>query len=555
MRRRRTVFRGAVVAFLAALLPVALSCACGGAATGGAATGASSPGTDQTPRQGGTLTYPLTLDPGTFDPCVAQTDQGTAVLHQVCEGLVRWEVQPDGTLKTVPCLAESWGANADATVWTFDLRHGVMFQAPVSREVTSADVVACLRYVTDPAHGSELGYLYVPIAGTDENGRADAGMLGVKALDRYTVRITLKYPYSEFADTLGNPAFFVFPLDRLRAVGLKAYARHPVGTGPYRFERREARKSIDLVRRPEWWDSSGGPYVDTIHYEVFSSVTTMMLAFQKGTVDWTYVPEGQAAASQSLPQVTSGAWMAATTSSLAIRYLCFNMTDPVVGGTRGVKLRRALACACDRQAVSEASSGGVFLPASGLLPPGVPGSGDVPDPYGYEPAKARELLRGLGPVTLRLAWPIGQQQEGTIEVLTEDLAEIGVTVKTRGLPMDDYIEYILAGKGQAYLAGWVADYPTPDSFLYPLFESGESPYSNGTGYANADVDALLTEARATPDGAPRRQWYAEAQRLIFSDAPMIPLIVFADARLSSSRVADLRFSSLGWADLWKAWVR
>ena len=54
-------------------------------------------------------------------------------------------------MKTVPCLAESWSGNSDATVWTFKLRRGVMFQAPVSREVTAADVVADLRYLADPA--------------------------------------------------------------------------------------------------------------------------------------------------------------------------------------------------------------------------------------------------------------------------------------------------------------------------------------------------------------------------------------------------------------------
>ena len=550
-RSRHRMLRGILlVALLAGVLPTLIAPACGGATSGGA-----NPGADQTPKRGGTLTYPLTIDPGAFDPCVAQSDQGYAVLHQVYEGLVRWEAQSDGTLKTMPCLAESWGANADATVWTFKLRPGVLFQAPVSREVTAADVVACLRYVVDPANGSDLGYLYVPIAGTDENGYAARGALGVEALDRYTVRITLKHPFAEFADTLGNPAFSVFPLDRLRAVGLKAYTRRPVGTGPYLLERRVGGESIDLVRNPDWWDTSGGPYIDTIHYEVFNGVTTTMLAFQKGEIDWTSVPEGQAAASRTLPQVESGTWAVVTTPRLGLRYLCFNMDDAVVGGVQGLPLRRALAYACDRQAVSDASSGGVFLPATGLLPPGVPGSGDVPDAYRHDPAEAREILEGLSPVTLRLAWPIGQQQDGTIEALTEDLAGVGVTVKTRGLAMDEYIEYVLADKAQLYLAGWIADYPSPDTFLYLLFESGESPYSHGTGYADPEVDALLAEARAETDGALRRQRYAEAQRLILADVPEIPLIVFADARLLNDRVAGLRFDSMGWADLWRAWVR
>ncbi len=148
--------------------------------------------------------------------------------------------------------------------------------------------------------------MYAPIEGTDDNGVAGQGALGVEAVDRYTVRFTLKHPFSEFPDTLGNPAFWVWPVDHLREVGRKAYAAHPVGTGPYRFLKRVPGTSVDLVRNSGWWDTSGGPYIDAIHYQVFDSVTSMMLAFQKGVVDWTLLPVGQVAAAQSLPQVKSG---------------------------------------------------------------------------------------------------------------------------------------------------------------------------------------------------------------------------------------------------------
>lgn len=104
---------------------------------------------------------------------------------------------------------------------------------------------------------------------------------------------------------------------------------------------------------------------------------------------------------------------------------------------------------------------------------------------------------------------------------------------------------------------YAQDGPLPGRELgrHPLFDSGESPYSAGTGYSNPEVDALLAEARAAPDEALRRQRFAEAQRLILADVPQIPMIFFADARLLNDRVSGLRFSSLGWADLWKAWVR
>lgn len=551
---RRVAAALAVVLLAAAF--AAATAGCGGAGSSGAGDAGPAAGAGGAPHQGGTYRYPLIMDPGPFDPSLTTSSESVAVLHQVYEGLVRWEEQPDGTLKTVPCLAESWEGNADATVWTFRLRRGVLFQAPVSREVTAQDVVADLRYLSDAAHEYQVAYLFIPIAGTDENGYAKPGVLGVEALDRFTVRFTLKHPFSEFPDTLGSMAFYVWPVDCLRKVGVKAYGRHPVGTGPYQFARRASATSVELTRNPRWWDTSGGPYIDTIRYEVFGSATAMMLAFQKGAIDWAFVPTGEAAASRSLPQVTSGQWTAETTANLAERYLWFNMRDAVVGGSQGLALRQALTYGCDRQAVSDASSGGVFLvPTTGVVPPGVAGSHDVREPYAYDPDKAKEMVDGIGPVTLRLAWPIAQQQEGTVASLKASFAKIGITIETKGLAFDDYMGYLAAGKAQLCLGGWLADYPSMDDFLYPLFESGQTPYNYATCYSNPEVDALLEEARATPDEKARLEKYAEAERRILADAAAVPLIVFADARLLNNRVADVRFNSMRWADLWRAWVR
>jgi oligopeptide transport system substrate-binding protein len=544
----------ALALIVAALLAFPLLCIATGC-THSTADDAGAAGS-QAPRSGGTYNYPLALDPGSFDLTLAQGSEGCAVLHEIYEGLVRWEKQPDGTMETVPCLAESWSGNADATVWTFHLRRGVMFQAPVSREVTAADVITDLRYLADPAHDAQTSYMYAPIAGTDEDGRTDPSSLGVMVVDRYTVRFRLKYPFSEFPDTLGHQSFWVWPADRLREVGRKAYARHPVGTGPYVFMKSVPGESVDLVRNDAWWDTSGGPYIDTLHYEVSSSVTAMMLEFQEGRVDWTLLPVGQVAASRTLPQVVDGRWKVEITPSLGLRYLLVNWNDPVVGGAQGRTLRQALAYGCDRRAVSNASSGGVFLPAAtGLVPPGVPGAHEVQGPYFYDPGKARELADGVTPVTLRLSYLTGPQQEATVRSLKEGYAKLGITIKARAFDLEKAIAYLLAGKAQLFLSGWIADYPSMDDFLYPTFESGSSPTSFFTCYSNPAVDAVLGRARATADPEARVQAYVEAERMILEDSPAVPLIVFGDARLMDNRAANVRFNSIGWVDLWRAWIR
>jgi oligopeptide transport system substrate-binding protein len=338
-------------------------------------------------------------------------------------------------------------------------------------------------------------------------------------------------------------------------VGLSTYGRHPVGTGPYMLQKRVPGTSIDLVRNQDWWDTSGGPYIDTIHYEVLGTVSSMLLAFQKGMIDWTYLPNGQLVASRSLPQVKSGQWKAVSSPWLNLIYLATNMNDPVVGGTPGLPLRQALTYGCDRQAAIDAATDGVDLLPTGLVPQGVPGSNLIREPYPHDPEKAAELVEQTGPVTLDLLYPRGDRiVQATAETLTASYAKLGITLRPRAIEWTRLLARLHAGKSQMFLIGWMGDYPSMDNFLYPLFHSG-GPNALGTFYSNPHVDALLRKARATPDQQARVQLYAEAEQQILVDAPVVPLLLVADYRLLNSRVADVRFNLMAWVDLWRAWVR
>jgi ABC-type transport system substrate-binding protein len=348
----------------------------------------------------------------------------------------------------------------------------------------------------------------------------------------------------------------VWPVDEVKKMDFE----HLVGTGPYRFLRVQQDESIDLVRNPKWWDTSGGPYIDSIHFEVVSSVPSMMRAFQMGRIDWTWVPKGQVDASRSWSQVKSGQWRLESTPGIVVSYLCFNMRDPVVRGTRGLPLRQMLSYACDRQALINAISDSIYLLPTSLVPPGVPGSNMVEDPYPYDPAKAAGLAREIGPLTLDLAYPtVGETRSGrrrVVETLAADYAKLGITLRPRGLGWEEFWAQAAAGRSQAFLATWAGDFPSMDTFLYPLFESHNSGAAGMcVFYSNPQVDALLAEARATPDQEARVQSYAEAERLIMTDAPVVPLWVEADYRLCNNRVANVSFNSMDWPDLWRAWVK
>ena len=254
-------------------------------------------------------------------PLGLSESEGWAVAHQVFECLVKYEMASDGSTQTKPAIAESWTANADATEYTFKLRHGVTFQAPVSREVTARDFVACWNYVTDPRNRAAASYVLAPIEGCEDTGyQADPkkGLTGVSAPDDFTLVVKLRYPFAEFPTTVGHLVAAAWPVDYMQKVGKPVFRVKPVGTGPYLVERWRMNRDVDLVKNPDWWNTAaGGPYLDAIHFPIIPDVNTMWLEFQKGSIDFTVVPPGQTRSSAQMPEVKHGEWTAQEWPQLA----------------------------------------------------------------------------------------------------------------------------------------------------------------------------------------------------------------------------------------------
>lgn len=543
------------IAFVA--LVVAVACVIAGAC-GGAPDDERAASPAAAPRAGGTLDYPLLFDVGSLLP--GRIMNGPEVAHQIYEGLVAYEKLEDGRIATVPCLAESWEASRDATVWTFHLRRGVRFQAPVGREVTAADVVAVYRFSALARNQSQSDYLNAVISGTDDYGNVAPGRadgLGVSAPDRYTVRFTLKRPCASFPDILGGVHGWIWPVDYLERVGRRGFEERPVGTGPFVVSRRVRGRYIDLVRNPDWWNaSSGRPYLESVHFVVFESVAAELQAFQQGLVDVTWVPKGQVAASRSLPQVGSGEWTAVVLPTESTVYACFNMDDPVLGGDDGLALRQAVDCALDRRALVDAVSDGVYVPQTGLVPPVFAGWEGEQPAQPYDPVRARALYAEAGSPRLTLVTTRDRRGIAVAESVRDACAAAGIAVTVSALSWEAYVAAFEQQRVPAFfLAAWQGDYPSYDNFLYEPFLSSLSAYTLGTRYADPDVDRLLTLARSTADPQRRLDLSRRAAHEILADKPVLPLFQIAEYRLLSSRVGGFSVSPVYGVDAWKLWVQ
>jgi peptide/nickel transport system substrate-binding protein/oligopeptide transport system substrate-binding protein len=413
-----------------------------------------------------------------------------------------------GEMEAVPDLAEKW-ETTDSQTWTFTLKQGVMYQAPVSREVKAQDFVDSWNYVTDPANQSYVSYILAPIEGCDDGGYqvdTKAGLTGVTAVDDYTLQVKLRYAFAEFPQTLGHTVAAAWPVDYAKEIGAKEFSQKPVGTGPYVVESWVNNQSITLVKNPDYWDTSegAGPYIDTINMPIITSSQTEWLEFQKGTLDYTSVPPGQVAAAEAKPEVTNGEWTAKRWPVLAVYFIGMNMTA-------------------------------------------------------YNPEEAKTMVDGMGGApTLAYWYNTDEGHQKIAEVLQAGWQQAGIDVKLSNFEWGTFLDKLSKGnKGsgsQLFRMGWIADYPSMDNFLYPLFQSDQARTGSYTFYSNTQVDDLLLQARSTQDAQERYDLYAQAELQILTDMPASPLYFYRDFRVTNNRVANFVHNPMGFTDMWTLWI-
>jgi peptide/nickel transport system substrate-binding protein/oligopeptide transport system substrate-binding protein len=285
----------------------------------------------------------------------------------------------------------------------------------------------------------------------------------------------------------------------------------------------------------------------------FADLSTQWLAFQAGNIDITSVPVGQVASSEAM--AAQKGWIAKMWPQLGVEFIGINQKDPVVGGAKNLPLRQALSYAVDRNAVINTVSEGVPLVPNGLVPVGIPGSNLSTLPYPYDPAKAQAIVKSLGTVPALELWHnTGAHFDKILAPVQAGWQAVGINVTMTGHEWGTYLTKCSQGtQDQLFRLGWLADYPSMDNFLN-IFQSSVSGINTFSFYSNPMVDKLLAQARATVDQTQRLQLYAQAEKQILADVPVIPLYFYRDYRIMDKRVLGQQHDPMGSEDMNLVWV-
>ena len=485
----------------------------------------------------GVYRRPLGNDPTTLDPARIGDIFGRSVAQQIFDGLVQF----DHTLTVTPALAQYWKASRDGLVWTFTLRRNARFHN--GRDVTAADVVYSLTRLVDPRTRSAAADLFLGVKGAPEfrNGKASS-IAGLVAVDRHTVQITLTESLVPFVSLLAVGHAKIVPREVVEERG-EEFGTAPVGTGPFRFVRWERGREIVLAANPDYFDTP--PKLTRLVYRVFrgEQFDAMYEEFQRGNLEDTPPP------SRDYRRAIAAAGDGyVKRPMLSVRFYGFNTRVQPLGERL---VRQAIIHAVDREAVIEEAFLGRHIIARGILPPGTLGYNPKLSPYGYAPARARDLLaqagypagRGLPPIAIWAA----ARNEGVVrehEMMRQNLAAVGVQAEFNyQTDWPSFSRMLSEGRMPMYMYAWYADVPDPDNFLVKLFHSQSS--RNFGGYANARVDALLARARNEPDIPKRVDLYRRAEQAILDDAPILPMWHYSYERIFQPYVRNVEVSGLG----------
>jgi oligopeptide transport system substrate-binding protein len=513
-----------------------------------------SPTTDEpTPdREGGTLRLGLSIDPASIDPRFIADEEGELVVGALFEPLVLLDQRG----RVVPGAAESWEVDDEGLEFTFELRDATFHDGS---PVTADDFVRTFTRIVDGTADppSFLAYLLEPIEGAAEAQLEGGELDGIEAVDRSTLRIRLRSPAPGFLRTLAHPS--LVPLPPAADDDLEAFAGQPVGNGP--FAMAGPREPEAFVRLTRFADHHTPPMLDEVVLQVYPddpSRDRQWSDLAEGQLQVADVPPGRLDEARetygtSTDGYTGPGVLDGITSTVYL-YGFDTTREPFVDP----RVRRAISLSIDRERLAEEVMQGTRVAATAIVPPSIPGAqSDACDHCKHDPEAAQAELEAaeIELTELQLTHNRGRTHTAIAEAMASDLeAALGVTVDLQVRDLQPFVLGVRRGEIPFFRLGWESSEPDPGAYLYPLFHSSQVGADNLTRYADEEVDQLLDAARASADDREAQAAYAEAERTILADAPVVPLLWYRHTKVVAPEVRGLRWSPLGRVDLARVWL-
>lgn len=487
------------------------------------------------------------------DPSLATDEVSFIALNNVYEGIYRLDKenkpQPAGA-------SEMAKVSEDGLTYKIKLREDARWTD--DQPVTAADFVYGWQRTVDPNTGSEYAYMFNPVKNAEKitKGELKKEELGIKAIDKYELEITLERATPYFDYLLAFPSFLPQRQDIVEKYGADytTTSEKAVYNGPFTltdFDGPGSDTNWSYTKNENYWDKNTVK-LDKVAVKVIKESPTALNLFQDGQADDVPLTGELAQQMKSDPEYIS-------LKGASTFYLEPNQRE-TNSPYHNVNLRKALSYAIDRKAlVDQILANGSTVPL-GLVPEGLATNPDSDEDFAkeagdavvYDVDKAKESWEqaktelGISTLTVDLLVDDTDNAKKMAEYLQGTLSETLEGVKVTVSPVPFSVRLDRSNKGDFHIAisAWAADYADPSSFL-DLFTTDNS-YNRGR-YSNAQYDELVSRAATTDANHPELRWndLLDAEKVIMEDMGVIPLYQKSEARLRAEKVKGVVYHSTG----------
>jgi len=483
----------------------------------------------QGPRLAKDQSLRLLLDdqPATLDPGQTQYPYETAVLRTISEPLLK----PTADLTGVtPAAAQTYEVNGSGTVYTFHLRKTALYWD--ATPVKAQDFVYAWQRLIDPRLAAPSGpFFAASILNGDQVSALDPqrdasqipaalGTIGVKAVDDFTLQVTLSHPNPAFVWIAAMPAGGPIRQDIVAKYADK-WASSPdslVTNGPFRITEMVPNVHLTVVPNPHYWGAK--PKLTAITFDVVNDGAVGLAKYKNGELDAIDVQPAQAA------RVAADADLKlelVKTPALSVFWIVFRLDQAPVNN---VKVRQAIAEAIDRDAFIAQIFQGQGLPAQTFIPKGMHGyAPDLGSSQQFDVARARATFAASGVSAKDMAavkFTYDQSSDfskATAKFIHDQLkTNLGVDITLEAIDSNTLSSRLDTGDFQiAGPLGWMADYPDPSDW-FGIFLTTNS--NNFAFYQNKQYDSFVRTAGSDMQPDRRAQEYKQAQSMVVNDVPV-----------------------------------
>ena len=485
-----------------------------------------------------------------MDQHIATDGLSFEVIAATIEGLYTL----DAAGSAVPAIATGYDLSEDGLTYTFHLREDAAWDN--GTPVTANDFVYAWRRLVDPATASEYAFI-MDVAAVKNAAAINAGEkpledLGVKAVDDYTLEVSLELPVPFFLQLMAFPSFF--PLNEAFVTEQGSnYAQSPeslLANGPFKMTEWIQGNSFKVEKNDSYY-AKDDIQLDGIEYKIMKDAQTAALEFESGNLDIVRLT-GEIVDlykdNEAFNLIHEG-------------YLWYIAPNEEVEELQNVNLRRALALAVNKEQLTDtvlndgSTIADFIVPVSLATGPDAKDFRETSDTYlAYDAAKAGEYWEvakaelGIDSLTLELLFEDTDSSKKCAEFIQSELQTNlpGLTIELKSQPKKQRLELMRTGDYELGLTRWGPDYADPTTYL-DLFITGVT--NNYPNYSSEAYDTLMEridKGDLVYDVEARWEAMKEAEAILLGeDAALAPLYQQGNTYLINPKLKGVETHSVG----------